>query len=58
MTNGWKPVQDMWQAALAHNRRNGFPYSEHELRKIYVKWRSIGGQASQPASLRNVENHN
>lgn len=50
--------QDAWQRSLEYNRAHGFPYSEHELRRMHVKWRSVGRIAKQPASLRNAENHN
>lgn len=50
--------QDAWQRLLQFNRRTGFPYQEWELRKMHRKYRSLGRQAQQPASLRNAENHN
>lgn len=50
--------QDAWQRMLQLNQRAGFPHQEWELRKIHKKWRSLGKMASQPASLRNAENHN
>lgn len=50
--------QDAWERLKQFNARVGFPYSDHELRRIHVKWRSFGKQAKQPASLRNAEHHN
>ena len=50
--------QDAWLQLQQFNQRTGFPYRDHELRQIHVKWRSIGKLANQPASLRNAENHN
>lgn len=50
--------QDAWQRLLEYNRNHGFPYRDHELRQIHVKWRSVGRLAKQPASLRNAESHN
>lgn len=50
--------QDLWRRAQEHNQKQGFPLRDWELRKIHVKWRSLGRLASQPASLRDAEYHN
>lgn len=50
--------QDAWRRMQEFNQRTGFPHQEWEMRKIHTKWRSLGRQVAQPASLRGVEHHN
>jgi hypothetical protein len=46
------------QEMREYNARHGFPHQEWELVRIDRKWRSLGREASQPTSMRGVENHN
>jgi hypothetical protein len=49
--------QDAWKALLEYNATHGFPYQQWELRKMHIKWRTLGKLARQPASLRSSVFH-